>query len=128
MPVPSRNHINASNFDPAVKKALLDLSDVDDGVTATASGTQANSYVINKGVTRVTTVTTAADSLVLPRAEPGTIIRVVNAAAANSMGVFPGLGAAVNALAANAVFAIAANKAVEFWCTSTTQWHTNLTA
>jgi hypothetical protein len=128
MPVPSRNHINASNFDPAIKKVLFDLTDVDAGVTATASGTQATSYKINKAVTQVSTVATAADALLLPTAEAGTVLRVINGAAANSMGVFPGVGAAVNALSANAVFAIAANKMVEFVCVSPTQWYTNLTA
>jgi hypothetical protein len=53
---------------------------------------------------------------------------VVNAAAANSMNVFPAVGEKINALAANAAFAVAANKVAVFYVTGPGQWHSLLTA
>ena len=53
---------------------------------------------------------------------------VINAAAANSMNVFPAVGDAINAVAANGAFAIAANKTVLFYCITAGRWHTITTA
>jgi hypothetical protein len=87
-----------------------------DNVTATASGTQANSFKVLGPLVRVTTVVTAADSITLPPAIRGMEIAVLNDAAANSMNVFPASAAqggvtggdAINNGAANAAFAVAA--------------------
>jgi hypothetical protein len=103
------------------------------GMTAHAGGTQAGAIAdagaqVNAVLNRVTTVGTAADSVVLPQAQQGLEITVSNAAAANSMNVFPNTGDAINALAANAAFAVAANKTATFVCTNTGQWHAILTA
>ena len=77
---------------------------------------------------RVTTVTSAGDSVTLPKAQPGPLLMVVNAAAANSMNVYPFLGDAINALGANAAFAVAAGKVAIFLCTGLGQYHSLLTA
>jgi predicted alternative tryptophan synthase beta-subunit len=53
---------------------------------------------------------------------------VINAAAANSMNVFPAVGEKINAAAANAAFAMAANKTAVFYVTGAGQWHALLTA
>jgi hypothetical protein len=47
---------------------------------------------------------------------------VINAAAANSMNVFPGAGEQINVLGANAAFAVAANKMAVFVAASAGQW------
>jgi hypothetical protein len=83
---------------------------------------------ITADIARITTVASAADSVALPAALKGRCVTVNNAAAANSMNVFPQVGDAINALGANAAFAMAANKSAEFTCAVAGQWHAVLTA
>ena len=97
-------------------------------ITAHAGGGQQASSPLNTVINRVTTVATAADSVTLPVDAPGMQLTVINAAAANSMNVFPNTGDAINALAANAAFAVAANKTATFYSTVAGQWHSLLTA
>ena len=99
-----------------------------DGMTAHAGGGQANAVPLPTLFNRVTTVGSANDSVLLPPAIAGIEVLVVNAAAANSMNVFPSTGDAINALAANAAFAVAANKTCTFFCVKTGVWHSQLTA
>ena len=100
-----------------------------DGLTALAGGAQAGTP-LREGINRVTTVATAADSSQLPSTQDvtGEDLIVINAAAANSMNVYPATGEKINALAANAAFAMAANKAALFVITGAGQWHAILTA
>lgn len=100
------------------------------GLTASTTQTQAGALQLDQGITlsAVTTVGTAADAVKLPQASPGKIVFVTNGAAANSMGVFPASGDTVNALAANAVYALAANKTALFIASAAGQWRTILTA
>src|SRR5581483_560268 len=58
-----------------------------DGVTAHAGGGRAAAVPIIGMITRVTTVATAADSVVLPAAVPGLDLTIINAGA-NAMQVF----------------------------------------
>lgn len=99
-----------------------------DNLTAKAGGGQGGGPTINRMVNRVTTVATAADSVTLPASAAGMEVTIINAAAANSMNVFPATGEAINALGANTAFALAANKTVTAFCTTAGQWHTQLTA
>ena len=96
-------------------------------ITATPSGTQANSAAINTAINRVTTVATAGDSVKLPVAAPGMQIIISNAAG-QSMSVWPGVGDAVNGGAANASYPIAAGKTVEFFSAASGFWHAVLSA
>ena len=98
------------------------------GITAHAGGGQGSATLLAAAINRVTTVATAADSVGLPASAPGMTIIVANAAAANSMNVFPASGDAINALGANAAFAVAAGKTATFYCTNAGQWHSILTA
>jgi hypothetical protein len=77
---------------------------------------------------RITTGATN-DSVALPLAAVGMNMVVINATA-NSLNVFPVNGGSdsINALAANAAFALAAGKVVTFYCANLTQWHTMLSA
>jgi hypothetical protein len=102
---------------------------VRNGLTALAGGGQTGAIELYpRTINRVTTVATAADSALLPDAAAGEFLTVINAAAANSMNVFPRSNQLVNALAADAAFAIAANKTVDFYCAVDGVWNTNLTA
>lgn len=97
-------------------------------ITAHAGGGQGSATALPAMINRVTTVGTAADSVVLPASAPGLQIIVINAAASNSMNVFPASGESINALSANTAFAVAANKTATFYCTNSGQWHSVLTA
>lgn len=101
------------------------------GLTAHAGGGQGSALALTSMVNRVTTVGSAADSVVLPATVANVSIgplTVINAAASNSMNVFPASGDAINAGAANAAFAIAANKTATFYSAGAGQWHAVLTA
>jgi hypothetical protein len=128
MPVPTNASIGAQLLDPPVKQALLDGRAVTNGLTATAGGAQVGALLLQAPLNRVTTVGTAADSVMLPQASAGMRVVVVNAAAANAMAVFPWVGDAINAGAANASFSVAANKVVEFFCAVNGTWNSLLTA
>ena len=64
----------------------------------------------------------------LPVSAAGMQIIIINAAAANSMNVFPASGEQTNALGANTAFAVAANKTAQFYCVPRRAWHSILTA
>lgn len=94
-----------------------------DGITATAGGTKAAAFQLPAGVflLEVDTVATAADSVLLPKAEPGTAVLVFNSGA-NSMDAYgQGTDTINNAATANA-YAIAANAAVLFACAKAGSW------
>lgn len=97
-------------------------------LTAKAGGGQGGGPTIQSSIVRVTTVATAADSITLPASTAGMQMTVINAAAANSMNVFPATGDAINAGAANAAIAVAAGKTMIFFCAVAGTWNTVLTA
>lgn len=101
---------------------------VADGLTATAGGGQATAYQITTNIASFTTVATAADSAKLPVSNPGAIVIVANMAAANSMDIYGQTGDLINALAANAAFALAADKTAMFICRVAGKWVGILTA
>lgn len=99
-----------------------------DALTALAGGGQTGATLNQYGTNRYTTVATAADSSIMPPAKAGDIIIVINAAAANSMNVFPASGEKFNALSGDAAFALASNKTAIFICAVDGTWNTVLTA
>lgn len=99
-----------------------------DAITAHAGGGQAGAVPLTTTVNRVTTVGTAADSVLLPAAKAGLFCVVSNMAALNSMDVFPATGDLINALAANAAFAVAADKTAMFFSPADGVWVAILTA
>jgi hypothetical protein len=115
-------------------QVFQELSSVVDGVVAHVGGGQQQPGVIpgpsiaGKAMIRVATVTSGNDSITLPPSVAGMQITVTNAAAANSLNVFPSpLGTtteAINALGANAAFALTAGKTTTFCCYSPGLWHT----
>jgi hypothetical protein len=98
-----------------------------DTLTAHAGGGQANGTPIMSMTTRFTVVATIADSGTLLASVAGMEITVINAAA-NSMNVFPATGEQINALGANAAFALAGGKTATFFCCTAGQWHSILSA
>jgi hypothetical protein len=101
-----------------------------DGLTATAGGGQATAAPLSSGVHRFSTVATAADSCRLPPAASGAVgveVNVINAGAA-SLNVFPAPGDTINALAANAAFALPAGKTCKFLSTGAGRWYSLLSA
>lgn len=99
------------------EEAFVGTQSVKDGITAAAGGGQPNAYLIITQLNRVTTVASANDSVKLPplaSVPPGTEITVSNAAAANSLNVFPATGDAIDALGANNARAVAAGKTCTF--------------
>ncbi len=99
-----------------------------DGLTAHAGGGQGSATPLTAMLNRVPNVGTAADSVLLPVSAAGMQITVTNAHASNSMNVFPATGESINALSANAAFAVAAGKTATFYCYTAGQWHSILSA
>lgn len=102
-------------------------------VTAFSGGgqtgpTQANGAQVGTAIFRVTTVAAANDSVRLPLAAGGMQITVTNAAAANSMNVFPATGDVINAQSANAAFALPAGKTAQFSSATPGFFHAVLSA
>ena len=124
------NYLGVSRDDPVhatVTVTGLIYESVQDALTAFAGGGQASATQITAMNARVTTVVTIGDSAKLPFALPGLYITVINAAA-NSMNVFPSTGDGINALAANAAYAVAGGKVVSFICTVKGTWYALLSA
>lgn len=109
-------------------KTYFPAGNADNALTASTTQTQAGALGLNYRISRVTTVASAADAVRLPKALKGMSMTVINAAAANAMGVFPATGESINALAADAVLSVAANKAILFTCAVNGIWQSNLTA
>jgi hypothetical protein len=93
------------------------------GITADVSSIQGGGPLTSQ-FNEVTTVGTAGDAVTLPAAQPGLVVYVRNAAAVNSMDVFPALGDSINALADNLAFAMAAGVSAIFWCADDSTWYT----
>ncbi len=124
----TQREVEARLLDPEVKKLYSALITTQNAVTAATGSTQATGVPITAAVTRVTTVAVAGDSVTLPKAVPGMSLVVINAAAANSMDVFPAVGDSINALAGDAALAVAANKTVLLVCAVAGIWNAIVTA
>lgn len=101
---------------------------VTDAITASATQTQAAGTALTTVINRVVTVASAGNAVTLPLSQPGMVLTVINAHATNAVGVFPGVGDAINAIAANGVYSLAATKSADFYCAVAGTWHTILSA
>jgi hypothetical protein len=88
-----------------------------DNQTANSAGTQAAGTQIVAGFTRFATVAGASYSATAPKAIPGRRFVIANDGA-NSLALFPYLGDAIGANAANASYLIPSGGLVEFYCLS----------
>jgi hypothetical protein len=92
-----------------------------------AGGGQGSATAIKTMIARFTTVANGTfatnDSAVLPASAAGLEITVINAAAANTMDVFPASGENINGLANNIQIPVPAGSVVTFYCTVAGAWH-----
>ena len=111
-----------------VAGAIKELTSATNAITAFAGGGQTSAVLLTTTYNRVTTVASAGDSVKLPVAKAGAEVMVYNKAASNSLNVFPNTGDIINALSANAAYALAATKGASFVCSVDGTWDTILTA
>ncbi len=99
-----------------------------DAVTATASGTQSNSLLIANTITRVGTVATTGDSVVLPYAVPGAYFIVANGSQTKFVTVFGSGSDTVNGIAGATGFPLPPGKTGIFVAPAAAKWTVNLSA
>lgn len=128
MTVLQKTYIDPSDFAGVVNDIIAATESVSGTLTAYAGGGQANGTALTAYINRVTTVATAADSVKLPAGTAGGDVIVINAAAANSMNVFPATGEYINALSVNTALAVAAGKTVKFVCPVAGRWYAIVSA
>jgi hypothetical protein len=97
------------------------------GIT-TAGTTQGAATQLNFGVSQLTVVAGGATACKLPPAEANAQCIVINADAADAALVFPASGDAINALATDASFSLAAGETVLLRAINGTTWYGVLTA
>jgi hypothetical protein len=103
-----------------------------DGLTASATQTQAAGTPITAATVGFSTVASAGNAATLPPAIAGMEISVVNETTSTSMNVFPASagqggvsgGDRINALAQNAAIAVAGSTILIFYCMTTGTWWT----
>lgn len=105
-----------------------DIWSAADALTAYAGGGQTNALQLTKGVNRVSTVATAADSVKLPASAAGMIVIVINGAASNSMQVFGAGTDTINDVATATGVAQAAGKSALYACPVAGKWYRILSA
>ncbi len=124
---------NETSKNQVVNVGFLRMS-VTDSITAFSGGGQTSAVLLNSSLNRITTVAAGNDSVKLPPCRDGIgtagppgapsktlgmVMYVVNAAASNSLNLYPTAGGSINAIAADSPYAIAANKTVGFVCVGT---------
>lgn len=92
-----------------------------DSITAHASGGQASATALTNQVNRVTTVATAADSVVLPTSAVGLVIFVINAGA-NSLQLFGVSPDTINGVATGTGVPLPAGAVAMAMCTTAGAW------
>jgi len=95
--------------------------DIQDNVTA-AGSTQGTATLVT-GVHVIVTTAAASTGVILPPAEPGAEVDIKNLGA-NAVNVYPATGGAINALAANAAFSVAAGGQVSLFGRNSLNWVT----
>lgn len=131
-PIRGRDSEGAYN----IVQSGIPATSVEQGITATPSGTLATSYQLSAGVSQVTTVATIGDSVKLPSVSnlyspsnlDGSLAMVVANHTGNSMNLFPNESTTVivsggTALGAGAALAIPSNKMASCYSVSTGRWY-----
>jgi hypothetical protein len=98
-----------------------------EGITAHAGGGRASAVPIVAMITRVTTVASAADSVVLPAAVPGLELTIINAGA-NAAQVFASGSDTIDGTAGATGVSQAAAKTVQYLSTAAGTWHRLISA
>lgn len=96
----------------------------DNVVPVAAAGTgQANGAPLSAGV-NVVTAANGTKAVVLPTAEAGMKVVVINTVASHLLWVCPATDAAIDAVAANGAYPVGAGQHATFVAASATQWYT----
>jgi hypothetical protein len=113
---------STSNFTVSSGKSLnLSNTIVTAGTNAQGQGALTNDINI------VTSAATAPSGVTLPTGTAGRVVVIVNRSSqANTVNVYPASGGTINALSANAFFAVAANSTAIFRASSATQWYSEI--
>ncbi len=93
-----------------------------DNITATASGTQATAFQLTTQTSRITTVATAADSVMLPPSLPGMELMVINHGA-NAMQVYGNGVDTIDDVATATGVSQMANSLVIYTCVTSGSWY-----
>lgn len=93
----------------------------EDSITAYAGGGKTNAYQLTTPLNRITTVGTAADSVKLPTAAPGTTITIVNAGA-NAAQIFGSGSDTINGVATDTGVSQAAGSTLNYQCYTLGAW------
>lgn len=132
MALVDRKEIRAEIAGHGVQRALERVLDVvnpqvENAITAFATGGQASATQLTKTISRITVCATIADSVKLPAAKAGDVRFLVNSGAA-SANVFPATGETINALSANTALALAAGSKAAYFCPVDGAWFSLITA
>jgi hypothetical protein len=107
--------------------AIRGKSQTANALTALVSGGQTGAPLLPATFNRVTTVASAADSVMLPVAIAGSLVFVKNTSA-NALAIFPSKGDLINAAAVDAVYSLATVKSAIFFCCVNGTWDAHLSA
>jgi hypothetical protein len=97
------------------------------GIIATAGGGQANAYPLNATFSKVATVITTGDSVILPKANIGDYGSIANAGA-NAFQLFGQTGDFINSTAGATGISVASGKNLFYFCAQTGYWSIVLSA
>lgn len=127
-------------FGPGFRNSAMDGDDLDQafaylfgglsyqaGITALAGGAKAGATQLTETINQIDTVTTAADSVLLPPARPGSFCVIINNSA-NATQVFGQGTDTINGVATATGLSQAGNKAALYVCAKAGAWFRNLSA
>ena len=118
---PGFREVDGSDLNKAFASPIVGSQD---GITATAGGTQAAAYQLTAASSNVATVANAADSVRLPPSAPGEIVTVCNSGA-NSVQVFGYGTETINGVATATGIAQPAGAVFVYSCTTLGKWIQN---
>lgn len=101
-----------------------EINSVTTGITAFATGGQADATALTTEYNEITTCATAGDSVKLLTASAG-LIQIVKNNGAAACDVFPNASDSINALAANTAYSVAPGVTVAFQAVDATVWETS---
>jgi hypothetical protein len=97
------------------------INSVQTGISA-AGTTQGTATALGNTINIVSTVTSGANSVILPVAVSGLVIYITNTTS-DTLNVFPASNASIGFGSANAAYVQAANSTINYIAASTTQWY-----
>lgn len=111
--------------DTGTETAIEDTLTSETGITAFATGGQANATLLTKDRNKITIIAADGDSVKTPPAIEGDLIVVQNSDAAESLDLFPAVGETIDDQAVNLAIAIAPGSFVSMFCYADGAWDLN---